>query len=182
MFFVFRIEVLEVFGREITFAEFKVQTGAAGLDLNVAILAVAQQIVAGVAQHVVHRAVSLHAVEDLAEIVTVQEGFAAGVGSQRGERFLAGKVGIQCVLYSRAGVHGRTAQAGGRCRAAGRHSFEPASIERVNGHVGFHRGVDRGAQSRLVLNPRLSHAAGKINQRLLLIELGQHLANGLQCL
>ena len=94
--------MFEIFRRVITFAEFQVHARTVDLDLNVAIAAVAQRIVALISKDVIDRRIFLHAVKNLAQVVGIQESLAAGIACQSGERFLAGEVLVQLVANAGA--------------------------------------------------------------------------------
>ena len=55
-----------------------------------------------------------------------------------------------------------------------RHRDEAARVDRVDRHVRADRGVDRGAQLRLVVGAVQPQAAGEVDQRLLLGQRPQH--------
>src|SRR6266700_6069814 len=172
--------MLEVLGSVVSLAELDVQVRTVDLDLDMTILAVTHGVVAGIAQDVIDRSVALHAIKHLAEIVGVEEGLAAGVAGKSSQGLLAGEVRVKLVLYGSSTVYGGAAQA---CRSGGttgRRSFQTAGIHGVNCDVGFDGRVHRGAQSGLVLHAGLRHAAAEVNDRLLLVELGQHLTQRLQ--
>src|SRR5262249_46657116 len=100
--FVFSIEMLIVLGSVIAFAEFQIDARTVDFDLNATITAVAQRIVALVAEHVIDRSILLHAIKYLAEVVGVQEGLASGIAGEGNQRFLAGKILVKLIAYCRA--------------------------------------------------------------------------------
>ena len=57
---------------------------------------------------------------------------------------------------------------------------QAARVDRPEGDAGANRGVDGGMQLRLIVHAVQPDSAGEIQQRLLLVELPQHLHRGLQ--
>src|SRR5690242_9778851 len=113
-------------------------------------MAVFEGIVADEAQEVVGRSVFLDLGEDVAEVVGIEEGFAASVGGKRGERFLRRSVAVQIVEHGRAGISGLAVEAGRLRFAARRKGLQATNVHRINGDVGFYSGRGGGAQGRLV--------------------------------
>ena len=114
------------------------------------------------------------------EVVGVEQCLAAGVGGEGVERVLraleAVGDGRGCCAGVDAGVSlralRRIAQRSLRDKAAG--------IDGPDRHASLDGRVDGGMHLRLVVDAIEAHAAGEINQRLLLVELAEHMRRGLQ--
>ena len=130
-----------------------------------------------VADDVVGRGVLLDAIKGGRKVVGIEEGLAAGVGGERGHHFLGVEVGVEIVLQRRAVEGAGAAQAAGGGVAERRDRLQAARVDGVDGHVGAHRGVDGRVQRSLVLNAVALDASGEIEQRFLLVEVGERLRN-----
>src|SRR5581483_2873545 len=63
--------------------------------------------------------------------------------------------------------------------ASRRKRLQAAYIERVESNVRLHGGVDGSSQLHLIFNSGTAHAVAEVNDRFLLIDLGQRLGNRL---
>ena len=79
-----------------------------------------------------------------------------------------------------AGVHRRCRPASPASRRPGACATRPRASTGKNETFGADGGVDGGAQLRLVVDAVQPQAAGEVDQRLLLVELAEHLDGGLQ--
>ena len=156
---------------------FELHVGAIDFDGEPAVAAVASRVSRAEADDVVGGGVLLDALKGRGEIVRIEEGLAAGIGGESGHDFLGVEVGVEIVLQGRAVVAAGAAQAAGSGVAQGRDSFEAARIHRVDGHIGAHGSVDGGVQRGLVLNAVALDAAGEIEQRLFLVDVGERVGD-----
>ena len=125
-----------------------------------------------------HRFGGLHDAER--EIVVVEHRLAAGVlgeGVQRVLRSLEVRGGG---IGELAGEHADAAGRAPRRVAERSRRHEAARVDRVERDVRANRGVDRGAQLRLVVGAVEAQAAGEVDQRLLLGQRPQHRDRRLQ--
>src|SRR5208337_4682395 len=179
LFAVGAVQVLEVAPGVIAGAEIKLQVRPLHGDLQVAEPAVFRRIVAGESQNVIDGTVFLHLGEDAAEIIGIEEGFAAGVRGKRGEGVLGSGVAVQVVENRGAGVGGMPVQAGVLRFATRRKGLQAADVQGIDGGVGLHGGGRGGAQGRLVIHAGLRDAIAEINDALFLWELAERLHQGL---
>ena len=103
------------------------------------------------------------------EIVVVEQRLAAGVAGQRVEGFLLALEIAGDGARRAAGIHALAARRslGGVAQRRLRH--QAAGIDGIERNVGADGGVDGGLQLRLVIHAVARHAAGEIDQRLLLV-------------
>ena len=128
---VFLGEVLEIAWPVVSAAVFESHVRPVDLHGDAAIVAVHARIGAAIAEDVIGGCVGLDALVGLGEIVSVEEGVAAGVGGESGEGFLGLEIGIELLLSSSTGVSGVPANAGGCCAAPGSEGFEAAGVDGI---------------------------------------------------
>ena len=131
-------------------------------------------------ENVIRRSVFLHLRKNAAEIVGVEKRLAASVVGERRERFLRIRVAVEIVEDSVSVVRGLSMQAGVLRFASARKRLQPAHIERINGHVGFHRSGRRRAQRGLIVHARLRNSVAEINDRFFLRDFPERLHDRLQ--
>src|SRR5260221_12617850 len=141
--------------------------------------AVLQRVAAGEPEDVVGGAVLLHLRKNGAEIVRVKEALDGGVGGQRGQRFLRGRITVEIVEHRGAVVGGLAVQTGILRLAAGRKRLQAANIDWIDGYVGLHSGGRGSAQCRLIVDAVLADAVAEINDSLLLRDFSERLHDGL---
>ena len=143
----------------------------------------AVQLVVGrvVAEDVVARNVLLRLHDADREVVVVEQRLAAGVGGQRVESLLLVlelrpvRRAPNCPVYMPE-PPGEALVASPR----GAEATQAARVDRVERNVGADGGVDGGLELRLVVHAVALHAAGEIDQRLLLVQRAEHLDGGFQ--
>ena len=79
------------------------------------------------------------------------------------------------------GVHARVARRALRRIAQRRLGHQTARIDRPERNARPDRRIDRRMQLRLIVDAIQPQPAGKVDQRLLLVQLPKHLRRGLQC-
>ena len=169
--------MLEVGRRIIAGAVLEFYAGAIHLDSESAVAAVFRGVGRAKADDVIGRGVLLDALKGRREIVGIEEGFAPGIGGQRGHDFLGVEVGVEIVLQGRAIVAAASAQAAGGGVAQGRDGLESSRIHRVDGDIGAHRGVDGGVKGGLIFDAVALNAAGEIEQGFFLVDVGERVGN-----
>ena len=140
---------------------------------DVTVTAVARGICAVIAEQIVSRRILLHSRENLAEVVRVEKSTAAGIAGQRHQRLLRGEIGVQRVERRLSRIRRNAAEAGVLRFSARHQRLQAAHVHSVNRQVGAHRRVHCRPQFRLILDAGAVHAAGKVDQRLLLLHVRQ---------
>ncbi len=114
------------------------------------------------------------------QIVAVQERLSAGIGGERGQRFLRVVDGGSLRVVVGAVERASSPRARGAGRAARRVGHQAARVQRIHHHVGLHQGVDRGFHLRLVVDAGLAHASGNVHHHLLFRQVRQRARDRLQ--
>src|SRR5207249_5171148 len=105
---------------------------------------------------------------------------AAGVGGERDQRLLL-VVEALALLPLRLPAEDPAATRGVLAGiASGRRRGQTARVDGIERHVRAFGGVDGGAELRLILDAGLAHAAGEINESLLLRQSREHLGGGFE--
>ena len=179
-FFIRGRELIEFLAAEVTLAV--VELGRSYFlkrDLHAAELAIQCGIGRIVADDVVTGKGFLRIEDAAAQVVDIEQRLAARVGGQRVHRILRALQTLHIGHRARAGIHGRAARrsVGGIAHRRQRH--QAPRVDGEQRHVGADGGVGGGAQLRLVIDAIEAHAAGKVDERLLLIQIAEHLRGGL---
>jgi hypothetical protein len=104
------------------------------------------QLVVGrvVADDVVAVDIALRLADAHAEVVVIEQRFAAGIGSQRRKRFLRAVHAAARGRLPASAEDAGSARRGGRGIATGRRGAQTARVHRIKRNVGAHGGVDGG--------------------------------------
>ena len=176
-----RGELTELLGGEVTAAV--VEPGGEflrGVHLDAAIASVERGVGAVIADDVIAGDILLRLDDAHGKVVIIEQRLAAGVGGQGIERLL---LALEVTLGGALRVAGVHSLAAGRPLggvAHGRGGDESAGIHRIEGDVTPDGGIDGGAQLRLVVGAGAAHAAGEVDERLLLRQARQHLHGGFE--
>ncbi len=136
--------------------------------------------VAGETEDVIGGRVFLHLREDAAEVIGVEEGFAAGIVGERRKRFLRIRVAVEIVEDRVAVIRGLAVQAGVLRFPARRKRLQAANVEWINRDVCFHRGRRCGAQRGLIVDTGLRDPVAEIDDRFFLRDFPERLHDRLQ--
>src|SRR6185437_1242257 len=170
--------VVDVAGGVVAGARRHLDAGAVDLDADLAVFAIPGVVGAAVADEVVRAGIGLDFGVDGREVIGGKEGLAAGVVGQGGDGLLLGELGVEGVALRAAVEDAGAANAAAERRATGRVGLQAARIHAVDGGIGLDAGVDRRAQGNLVVHPRALHAAREVDQRFLLLNALEHVADG----
>ena len=143
-------------------------------------MAVPRRIAGVVANHVVIRNGLLRLHDAASQIVVVEQSLAAGIAGQGKQRVLRLLEVAGVGLGRAAGVHPGIARRALRRIPQRRLGDQPSCIDRPERNARANGGVDRGMKLGLVIDPVESESAGKVDKRLLLVELAEHLGSRLQ--
>ena len=169
-------ELLEFLAGKVARAVVELGAGVpADLHFDAPVASIGGGVRAVVAEDVVTGDILLRLHHAHRKIVVIQQRLAAGIGSQRVQRFL---LALELALpgaHRTAGVQALSARRSLRGIAQRGGSHQAARIHRIEHHVVTDRRVDGGAQLRLVVDSGACHAAGEVDQRLFLRESAQHL-------
>src|SRR5262249_41197998 len=170
--------LLEVFGAEIAGAVIELEPGALGsgqAQRHFAEASVEGGVRAVVAQNVIAAYILPRLLDAERQFVFVEQRFAASVHGQGGESLLLVVEAVPAFAGRIAGEGAGTARGALSCVAAWRQRHQPARVDGIKRDVSPYRSIDRGAELRFVLRPRLSDSAREIDQRLAFGEAAEHL-------